>query len=142
MYDTKLASAPAILEAVANGECTVEQAVTRANEVLARATTQGRKAKRWHGVIATVTGASTPEAKLADAVTGAKAAFASTPVDAVAAAQAQLEAAKAAFVTAQAAAASAPSADAVRESAIRKLETAKFMTRDERAALLAYVTRT
>lgn len=141
MYDTKLASASAILAAVAAGECTVEQAVTRANEVLARATTTGRKAKRWNGVIATVTGASTPEAKLADAVTGAKAAFASVP-DAVAAAQAQLEAAKAAFVTAQAAVASAPSADAVRESAIRKLETAKFMTRDERAALLAYVTRT
>jgi len=141
MYDTKLASASAILVAVANGECTVEQAVTRANEVLARATTQGRKAKRWHGVIATVTGASTPEAKLADAVTGAKAAFASTPVDAVAAAQAQLEAAKAAFVTAQRDAEVAPDGT-MRESAIAKLRSAKFMTRGEREALLAYVTRT
>jgi len=140
MYDTKLASASAILVAVANGECTVEQAVTRANEVLARATTQGRKAKRWHGVIATVTGASTPEAKLADAVTGAKAAFASVP-DAVAAAQAQLEAAKAAYVTAQRDAEVAPDGT-MRESAIAKLRSAKFMTRGEREALLAYVTRT
>ncbi len=141
MYDTKLVDAKTILAAVAAGECTVAAAVARANEILARPTTKGRKAKRWAQVVATVTGASTPEAKLADAVTGAKAAFASTPVDAVAAAQAQLEAAKAAYVTAQRDAEVAPDGT-MRESAIEKLRSAKFMTRGEREALLAYVTRT
>lgn len=135
MYDTKLASASAILEAVANGECTVEQAVTRANEILARANIATRKAKRWHGVIATVTGAveTTPEVVVAAVSAGVP--------DAVAAAQAQLEAAKAAYVTAQRDAEVAPDGT-MRQSAIAKLRTAKFMSRAEREALLDYVTRT
>ena len=129
MFNTTLVPAKAILAALSTGECTPEQAIARAQEVLARPQTKGRKAKTWTNVLAVASGGEVAE----------------TPVvEAVAVAQAQLDAAKAAhaaYVTAQ----TAPVVEFISRAGaldrgIAKLDTGKFMSRDERLALLAHIT--
>lgn len=129
MFNTTLVPAKAILAALSTGECTPEQAIARAQEVLARPQTKGRKARTWTNVLAVASGGEVAE----------------TPVvEAVAVAQAQLDAAKAAhaaYVTAQ----TAPVVEFISRAGaldrgIAKLDTGKFMSRDERLALLAHIT--